>query len=134
MKKLIFATVIAAVIPLALAVAEDQPKDKIKKESGGTKAKPSESMSLNYEQIKYGPTVPAGKKYVIFNAQGKKIADFKAGQKSSVTKDCAQTPCPPSFGKDTVCWKCVERIKPATNSKIDKDDLKSWRVNHGTGN
>ncbi len=110
MKKLIFAAVLAAFIPL-VAVAEDQPKDKIKKQSDGTKDKPYESLSLPYTKINYASTVPAGKKYVIFNAQGKKIADFKAGQKSSVTKDCTQTPCPPSFGKDTVCWKCAEPIR-----------------------
>ncbi len=125
----------AAVIPLVLAVAEDQPKDKIKKQSGGTKDKPYESLSLPYTKINYPTTVPAGKKYVIFNAQGNKIADFKAGQKSSVTKDCAQMPCPPSFGKDTVCWKCVEKIKSPKNPKTDANgDLKPWRANHGTGN
>ncbi len=95
MRKLIFAAVTAAVIPLVLAVAGDRP---------------SESVSLNFAKISY-QKVPAGKKYAVFNTKGKKIADFKAGEKTSMTTDCAQIPCPSSFDKDTVCWKCVERIK-----------------------
>lgn len=110
MKKLIFAAVTAAVIPLILAVAADRPNDKIKKQEEGTKHLPSDSVSIPYEQIKYG-MVPAGKKYAVFNAKGKKIAAYKAGEKTSMTTDCAQIPCPSSFDKDTVCWKCVERIK-----------------------
>lgn len=66
---------------------------------------PVESMSLNFSK-----TVPTGKKYVIYNSRGQKILDLKAGSSTAEVTDCAQIPCPSTFGDDVVCWKCVERI------------------------
>ncbi len=77
MKRLI-AAVIAAVIPLALAVAEDQPNNKIKKQSEGTKAKPSDSVSIPYEKINYPTTAPASKKTRAKTKSTAKPQDLKA--------------------------------------------------------
>jgi hypothetical protein len=55
--------------------------------------------------------VPRGKTYVYLNNSGKEIARKRAGQNthSNGITDCAQIPCPSTFGKDVICWKCVER-------------------------
>src|SRR5438874_9077495 len=53
--------------------------------------------------------VPKGKTYVKLDAKGKEIARFSSGQTMTRTVDCAQVPCPTTFGKDVVCWKCKER-------------------------
>jgi hypothetical protein len=59
--------------------------------------------------------VPKGKTYVQLNAKNKEIARFKAGQSTAGIIDCAEVPCPSTFGKDVVCWKCKER--PVTSAK-----------------
>jgi hypothetical protein len=53
--------------------------------------------------------VPKGKTYVKLNTSGQEIGRFTAGQTMTRTVDCAQVPCPETFGKDVVCWKCKER-------------------------
>jgi len=53
--------------------------------------------------------VPKGKTYVKLDAKGKEFARYTAGQTMARTVDCAQVPCPSTFGKDVVCWKCKER-------------------------
>jgi hypothetical protein len=58
--------------------------------------------------------VPKGKTFVYFDSTGAEVGRTKSGQlarRRNVT-DCAQIPCPSTFGSDVVCWKCVER--PAT--------------------
>ncbi len=62
---------------------------------------------------KLDPTVvPRGKTYVLLDAGGKKIGDFMSGQKTTMTvTDCVQVPCPNTFDKGVVCWKCKERLK-----------------------
>ena len=57
--------------------------------------------------------VPKGKTFVQLNTENKEVARFKAGQKMGII-DCAEVPCPSTFGKDVVCWKCKER--PASTS------------------
>ncbi len=69
--------------------------------------RPNENISLNYAEIKYSQ-VPPGKRYVVLK-DGKKVTEFKGGQRTTMTADCAQLPCPKSFGADVVCWQCVER-------------------------
>lgn len=62
--------------------------------------------------------VPKGKTYVQLNAKNKEIARFAAGQNAVGIIDCAQVPCPGTFGSDVVCWKCKERpISSATTSQ-----------------
>jgi len=62
--------------------------------------------------------VPKGKTYVQLNAKNKEIARFKAGQNAAGIIDCAEVPCPSTFGKDVVCWKCKERpISSGTTSQ-----------------
>jgi hypothetical protein len=51
--------------------------------------------------------VPKGKVYVFYNRDGKKIAQFRSGQKTNMGTDCVIIKCPPTFGKDVVCWKCM---------------------------
>lgn len=55
--------------------------------------------------------VPRGKTYVYFDDKGTELARIKAGQlaRSRNITDCAQIPCPSTFGKDVICWKCVKR-------------------------
>jgi hypothetical protein len=56
--------------------------------------------------------VPQGKTYVVLNEQQKEIARFSTGQvMAKGITDCAMIPCPPTFPKDTVCWKCKKRPK-----------------------
>ncbi len=104
-RKIGLALIAASAIPLLL-LAEDKPKDKPK---GKPHDKPAENFSLNYEKISFAK-VPAGKKYVVMK-NGRKVKEFTAGQKTTMTTDCAQIPCPKSFSDDVICWKCVERIK-----------------------
>jgi hypothetical protein len=61
--------------------------------------------------------VPKGKTFVQLDAKNKEVARFKAGQSMGII-DCAEVPCPSTFGKDVVCWKCKER--PATNTSTSK--------------
>ncbi len=72
--------------------------------------RPTEEVAFYYNKISFSK-VPAGKNYAVIDAEGRTVASFSAGQKTTMTTDCAQVKCPDSFGKDTVCWKCVERIK-----------------------
>jgi hypothetical protein len=51
--------------------------------------------------------VPSGKTYVVYNANRRNVAQFRSGQKTNMGTDCVITKCPPTFGKDVVCWKCV---------------------------
>ena len=52
--------------------------------------------------------VPQGKTFVKLDQTGKIVARFSSGRSMGIT-DCAQVPCPGTFDKDIVCWKCVER-------------------------
>lgn len=70
-----------------------------------------DSMTLNFSKV-----VPAKKQYVIYNSRGQKILDLKAGSSTAGVTDCAQIPCPPTFGDDVVCWKCVEQITSGQGS------------------
>jgi hypothetical protein len=61
---------------------------------------------------KLDPTlVPAGKTYALLDEKGKTTKRFRAGTKTSMTVDCVQVPCPDTFEKGVVCWKCKERLK-----------------------
>ena len=51
--------------------------------------------------------VPAGKIYFVYDGKGKKVAQFRSGQKTNMTTDCAMIKCPSTFGQDVVCWKCM---------------------------
>ncbi len=66
---------------------------------------PVESTSMNFSKV-----VPAGKQYYIYNDKGRKTGTIKAGQSTAGETNCAQIPCPSTFGDDVVCWKCVETI------------------------
>jgi hypothetical protein len=55
--------------------------------------------------------VPKGKTFVYFDGAGAEVGRTKSGQRArraNIT-DCAQVPCPSTFGPDIVCWKCVAR-------------------------
>jgi len=69
------------------------------------------SSAVSFAQSKLPRRVPRGKTYVYLNDSGKELARKKAGQNTSSNgiTDCAQIPCPSTFGKDVICWKCVER-------------------------
>jgi len=73
--------------------------------------------AVSLAQSKLPRKVPRGKTYVYLNNSGKEIARKRAGQNTSSTgiTDCAQITCPSTFGKDVVCWKCVER--PITSAQ-----------------
>jgi Na+-transporting NADH:ubiquinone oxidoreductase subunit NqrF len=91
MKKLLLLITIVSVPALALVAGDKKAKTKI---------------------------VPKGKTYVQLNAKNKEIARFKAGQNASAITDCAQIPCPGTFGSEVVCWKCVEHpITSGTTSQ-----------------
>jgi Na+-transporting NADH:ubiquinone oxidoreductase subunit NqrF len=91
MKKLLLIITIATLPALALVGGDKKAKSKI---------------------------VPKGKTYVQLNAKNKEIKRFKAGQDATAITDCAQIPCPGTFGSDVVCWKCVERpITSGTTSQ-----------------
>jgi hypothetical protein len=51
--------------------------------------------------------VPTGKTYLVYDGKGKKVAQFRSGQKTNMTTDCVIIKCPATFGKDVVCWKCM---------------------------
>jgi hypothetical protein len=73
-------------------------------------ATPTEVKPARAKTIKMAKVVPAGKQYIVYDSRGKQILDLKAGSSTAEITDCAQIPCPPTFGDDVVCWKCVERI------------------------
>jgi hypothetical protein len=74
------------------------------------------SSAVSFAQSKLPRRVPRGKTYVYLNNSGKELARKRAGQNTHSTgiTDCAQIPCPSTFGKDVICWKCVERPITAT--------------------
>lgn len=74
------------------------------------------SSAISLAQSKLPRKVPKGKTYVYLNDSGKEIARKKAGQSttSNGITDCAQIPCPSTFGSGIICWKCVERPLSAT--------------------
>jgi hypothetical protein len=73
--------------------------------------------AVSFAQNRLPRRVPRGKTFVYLNSSGKELSRKKAGQSTRVNgiTDCAQIPCPSTFGKDVVCWKCVER--PLTTSQ-----------------
>jgi hypothetical protein len=88
---------------VAFAQTQTQPQTSTVKPARA-QVKPAETMTLNYSKV------PANKRYVVYDAKGNQIMDLKAGSSTAEITDCAQVPCPPTFGDDVVCWKCVERI------------------------
>ena len=100
MKKFMFILALAALPFLYLMSAATEAAEPVKK----------------VEQPK-GETlvVPKGKTYVKVDEKGKEIGRFTAGKLMRGVADCAQVPCPVTFGPDIVCWKCVER--PKTNTQ-----------------
>jgi len=87
MKKLLLIITVASLPALALLGGDKKAKDKV---------------------------VPKGKTYVQLNKKNKEVARFKAGQTMTGITDCAQVPCPGTFGSDVVCWICKER--PVTSA------------------
>jgi hypothetical protein len=57
--------------------------------------------------LKSAQMVPVGKTYFVYDGKGKKVAEFKSGQKTNMSTDCVIIKCPSSFGQDVVCWKCM---------------------------
>jgi hypothetical protein len=61
--------------------------------------------------------VPQGQTYVLFDERGSKIATYGSGEPAVLARgkgggtvtDCAQVPCPSTFDKNTICWKCKKR-------------------------
>ena len=50
---------------------------------------------------------PIRKAYVVYDTIEKKITVFRSGQRTNMTSDRAMIKCPPTFGKDVVCWQCM---------------------------
>jgi hypothetical protein len=69
--------------------------------------------------------VPRGKTYVKLNTAGQEIGRFTAGQTMTRTVDCAQVPCPETFGKDVVCWKCKERPETTKATGVSEERVGS---------
>jgi hypothetical protein len=55
----------------------------------------------------YYARVPTGKTYYVYDGKGKKVGEFKSGQKTPKATSCAMIKCPSTFGKDVVCWQCM---------------------------
>ena len=110
MKKPSFALITVSVFTFLLviaqaALAQTEPQSQTRTtKPARAQVKPADTMTLNYSKV------PANKKYVVYDARGKQIMDLKAGSSTAAITDCAQIPCPPTFGDDVVCWKCVEQI------------------------
>jgi hypothetical protein len=85
------------------AFAQTEPQTRTTKPARA-QVKPADTTTLKYSKV------PANKRYVVYDAKGNQIMDLKAGSSTAEITDCAQIPCPPTFGDDVVCWKCVERI------------------------
>jgi hypothetical protein len=68
-------------------------------------------VSFGQVASKLPSKVPKGKTYVYYDSKGKELRRRKSGQsaRSNNITDCAQIPCPSTFGPDIICWKCVER-------------------------
>ena len=114
MKRLGLLLMAGSVIPLIVALAEPNPvKDAGK--AVGDAAKTTAKAATDTANKMVGKAdykkVPAGKTYTVLDAKGKTIRQFKAGEKTTLTTDCVQVPCPKTFADDVVCWKCKERIK-----------------------
>lgn len=108
MKKLNLALVTASIVTcflLTSQLASAQTRTTSTTKATTAEIQPMETLSLNFEKV-----VPADTKYVIYDSRGRKILDLKAGSSTAEVTDCAQIPCPSTFGDDVVCWKCVERI------------------------
>lgn len=68
--------------------------------------------SVNFGQrLRHPVRVPEGKTYVYLDKGGREIARRRSGQSTTTTgiTDCAKIPCPSTFDKDVVCWKCEKR-------------------------
>ncbi len=109
MKKLSFALITSSVITALLlaaqpALAQTEPQTRATKPARAA-TKPVESLSMNFSKV-----VPKNQRYVIFDAKGQPLSVLKSGTSTAEVTDCAQIPCPPTFGDDVVCWKCVEQI------------------------
>ena len=85
-------------------------------------AEQGEHPPTNWIVIRSYGIVPVGKTYVVYDGKGKKVAQFRSGQKTSMTTDCAMIKCPPTVGKNVVCWKCMGlTAKPAGQSPYPAD-------------
>jgi len=73
--------------------------------------------ALSSVQVTKTAKVPAGKTYVYLDENNKEVARKRSGQTAGTTgvTDCAEVPCPSTFDKNVVCWKCKKR--PATKSQ-----------------
>jgi|KBSSwiStaDraftv2_1062776.scaffolds.fasta_scaffold663292_2 hypothetical protein len=61
--------------------------------------------------------VPNGSSYRIYDNDGFLILNAKSGEASTLTGDCVQITCPPTFGKDIVCWVCKPRPEGSQRGK-----------------
>jgi len=111
MKKLTFTLIAASVIACLLFTAPSAFA-----QIRATEATPTEVKPARAKTTKMAKVVPAGKQYVIYDSRGQQILDLKAGSSTAEITDCAQVPCPSTFGDDVVCWKCVERITTNTGN------------------
>jgi hypothetical protein len=62
----------------------------------------STAQNLSYSKV------PRGSTYVVLDNNGKEIAKFKAGQKTTMGGDCVIVKCPDTFDPRVTCWKCVK--------------------------
>jgi hypothetical protein len=101
MRTLIAILCASAVSALSVAQAEDRA------------TAPAPTTPSAIAAPKLDPTVvPRGRLYALLDDSGRKIRDFQSGQQTPMTTtDCVQVPCPDTFDKNVVCWKCKERIK-----------------------
>ena len=51
--------------------------------------------------------VPIGKTYAVIGKNGKQLAKFTSGRKTTLTTNCVMVTCPDTFSPDVVCWKCL---------------------------
>ena len=65
--------------------------------------------------------VPVGKTYVVYDGKGKRVAEFRSGQKTSMTTNCVMINCPSTFGPDIVCWKCMGLTAQPPSQQSDSD-------------
>jgi hypothetical protein len=91
-----------------------------------SKPTPQTAKSTSPAASKSSPPtrVPAGSGYRIYDEDGWLVSNLKSGQASTLTGDCVQIACPPTFGKDIVCWVCRQRpegSRGAGAKKVEKD-------------
>lgn len=62
--------------------------------------------------------VPKGQTYVLLDEKNRELARYKGGaiMRRKKVVDCAQIPCPSTFGKNVVCWRCKARPASTTSS------------------